>query len=307
MWIPQNRINQNSLVYLNALALPPNYNSGGFNNYLNANPEILKQKDFQIKGDHNLSEKFHLMGEYFDLRQDDNLPNQTFLPNPFTNQKQTYFTRSKLGEAQFTWIISANMVNQVSAGVNAYVVSLDLSGLVYKDQLPQFQSTLPYNGFLSERLPQVNFSGGWSTLGVVQSLPLTHASDLESTLTDDWSWIKGKHADRGRARTLYSVRSVRTSSRRAMAPGCSAESLRAILLRISCCGNAATFNQTNGERRPYIHGTIVSGYIQDTFRVNKKLTLNYGLRFMYMPLPNAQPGYASAFDPRKYDRSKASS
>ena len=79
-------------------------------------PEILKQNDIQIKGDHNIGEKFHLMGEYFDLRQDDNLPNQTFLPSPFTNQKQTYFTRSKLAEAQFTWVISPQMVNQVTGG-----------------------------------------------------------------------------------------------------------------------------------------------------------------------------------------------
>ena len=67
--IPQNRLNQNSLVYLNAMALLPNYNSGGFNNYLNANPEILTQNDVQVKGDHSIGEKFHLMGEYFDLRQ----------------------------------------------------------------------------------------------------------------------------------------------------------------------------------------------------------------------------------------------
>src|SRR5947209_5687442 len=50
---------------------------------------------------------------------------------------------------------------------------------------------------------------------------------------------------------------------------------------------------------------IMTPYVQDTFRVTKGLTLNLGLRFMYMPLPHDQPGYGSAFDPTKYDRSKA--
>src|SRR4029078_5394105 len=64
--IPQSRFNQNSLNFLNTMALLPNYNSGGFNNYLNSTPEILKQHDIQIKGDHNIGDKFHLLAEYFD-------------------------------------------------------------------------------------------------------------------------------------------------------------------------------------------------------------------------------------------------
>ena len=302
--IPQNRINPSSLTYLNAMALPPNFNSGGFNNYLTANPEILKQKDFQAKGDHQVGEKLRLMVEYFDLRQDDRLPNQTFLPSPFTNQKQTYFTRSKLYEAQATWIISPQMVNQLSAGVNAYVVNLELSGLVYKSQIPNFQSTLPYNGFLSERLPAVTFSGGWSSLGVVQSLPLTHASDLETTLTDDWSWVKGKHTIEGGVNIVRSTKRQNIFSQSnggwLFSGKFSGDPIADFLL-----GRSASFNQTNGERRPYIHGAVISPYLQDTFRATNKLTLNYGLRMTYMPLPHDQVGYASAFDPRKYSVAKA--
>ncbi|MEO8129776.1 MAG: carboxypeptidase-like regulatory domain-containing protein, partial [Bryobacteraceae bacterium] len=302
--IPANRLNQNSLVYLNTMALLPNYNSGSFNNYLNANPEILKQNDIQIKVDHNIGEKFHLMGEYFDLRQDDNLPNQTFLPSPFTNQTQTYFTRSKLAEAQFTWIISPQMVNQVSLGSNIYTVSLALDGLVYKDQVPNFKSTLPYNGFLSERLPLVQFSGGWSSLGVVQSLPLTHASDLEDTLTDDWSWVKGKHNIEGGINVVFSTKrqNIFSQSNGAwlFSGKFTGDPIADFLL-----GQSASFNQTNGERRPYIHGTMVSPYFQDTFRISNRLTLNLGLRIMNMPLPHDQVGYGTAFDPRKYSASKA--
>lgn len=304
--IPQNQMNPAALTYLNALALQPNYNSGGFNNYINTNPEILTQHDTQIKIDHNIGEKFHLMGEYFILNQDDNLPAQTWLsPAPgFTNQTQAFFTRSKLAEVQFTWIISPQMVNQISVGSNIYVVNLAVGGLVYKNQVPNFQSTLPYTGFLSDRLPQVAFSGGWPTLGVVQSLPLTHASDLEDTLTDDWSWVKGKHNIEAGVNMVYSTKRQNIFSYSngswVFSGKFTGDPIADFLL-----GRAASFTQTNGERRPYIHGEMYSPYIQDTFRVSKKLTLNYGLRIMYMPLPYDQPGYATAFDPRKYSLAKA--
>jgi hypothetical protein len=175
---------------------------------------------------------------------------------------------------------------------------------VYKNQVPNFQSTLPYSGFLSDRLPQVSFSGGWSTLGVVQSLPLTHASDLEDTLTDDWSWVKGKHTIEAGINIVFSTKrqNIFSQSNGAwlFSGKFTGDPIADYLLGLS-----ASFNQTNGERRPYIHGAMVTPYFQDTYRVTKQLTLDYGVRIMYMPLPHDQPGYASAFDPSRYSLSKA--
>ena len=85
------------------------------------------------------------------------------------------------------------MVNTTSVSMNNYVVSLNLTGLVNSSQVPGFQSVLPYAGLLSERLPEINFNSGWSTLGVSYQLPLNHASDLEDSIADDWSWLRGKH------------------------------------------------------------------------------------------------------------------
>ncbi|HUS05104.1 MAG TPA: carboxypeptidase regulatory-like domain-containing protein [Bryobacteraceae bacterium] len=302
--IPQNRINSNSLVYLNAIAQLPNYQGSGFNNFLNATPEKLNQNDIQIKVDHNIGQKVHLMGEYFDLRQNDNLPSQTWLPSPFTTNTQAFFTRSKLAEAQATIVISPTMVNQITLGMNNYVVDLSVSGTVYKEQLPEFKSTLPYTGVLSNRLPQVNFSGGWTSLGIVQSLPLTHASDLENTLTDDWSWVKGKHTIEAGLNVVFSTKRQnifqQTNGSWLFSGKFTGDPIADYLL-----GTAESFTQVNSQRRPYIHGTMVTPYFQDTFKVSKTLTLNYGVRLLHMPLPSAQPGYASTFDPSKYDRSKA--
>ena len=283
--IPTNQINPNSLTLLNALAELPNYNSSG-NNYINTNPETINQLDSQIKVDHNFSDKVHLMGEYFDVRQTDNLPAQEWAGSPFTTNKQNFTTRSKLAELQGTVIISPKMVNQLSIGLNDAVFDLGITGLVYKNQLPNFQSTLPYNGLLSNRLPDINFSGGYSSIGVTQTQPLTHASDVEETITDDWSWLNGNHfIEAG----INYVHSIKRQNQFAQSNGTwtfsgrfTGDSIADYLL-----GDASQFVQQSGERRPYIFGDIVSPYVQDTWKMTKRFTLNYGIRLMYMPLPHA--------------------
>jgi hypothetical protein len=301
--IPTSRLNQNSLALLNATANLPNYNSGG-NNYINTNPQVINQLDSQGKVDYNVNDKVHLMGEYFDLRQGEDLPSQEWLGSPFTTSKQSFETRSKLIELQGTVIMSPTMVNQLSLGANIYVVDLGTSGLVYQSQLPQFQENLPFNGFLSNRLPDVGFSGGYASIGVTQTQPLIHASDLESTLTDDWSWVKGKHTIEA---GFNWVNSTKRQNKYSQSNGTwsftgrfTGDPIADYLL-----GDAAQFYQDSTERRPYIHGKILAPYIQDSWKATKHLTINYGLRISYMPLPYTQNMFESMVDPALYNPAQA--
>lgn len=301
--IPANRLNPQSLTLLNALTNLPNNAANGFQNYINPNPETVGQLDSQIKIDQNIGSKIRLMGEYFDTRQGDNLPSEEWAGSPFTNNKQTFQTRSKLAELQMTAIISSSMVNQISIGMNNYVVDLNTTGLVYTNQVPGFSTALPYNGFLSDRLPQINFSGGWSSFGITQTQPLTHASDLEDTLTDDWSWLRGKHfIEAG----FNFVASTKRQNAYAQSNGTWQFSGRFTGDPIAdyLLGDAASFTQQSTERRAYIHGKIASPYVQDTWKVTPRFTLNYGVRISYMPLPAAQHGWETAFDPALYDASQ---
>jgi hypothetical protein len=301
--IPTSMINPNSLTLLNATANLPNYNQAGVN-YINTNPQVINQLDSQGKVDYNVNDKVHLMGEYFDLRQGEGLPSQEWLGSPFTTSKQTFETRSKLIEMQGTVIISPTMVNQLSLGANIYVVDLGTNGLVYQNQLPNFQESLPYNGFLSDRLPDVGFSDGYASIGVTQTQPLIHASDLETTLTDDWSWVKGKHTIEA---GFNWVNSTKRQNKYSQSNGTwsftgrfTGDPIADYLL-----GDAAQFYQDSTERRPYIHGKILAPYIQDTWKVSKHVTVNYGLRITYMPLPYAQNQFESMFDPATYNIAQA--
>jgi hypothetical protein len=70
-------------------------------------------------------------------------------------------------------------------------------------------------------------------------------------------------------------------------------------------GYFRTYTESTSRPGPDMRSTLFEWYLQDSWRVNRKLTLDYGLRFgAYTPLwtPNLQ---ASSFDPSIYNRSQA--
>ncbi|MBI1791445.1 MAG: carboxypeptidase regulatory-like domain-containing protein [Acidobacteria bacterium] len=299
--IPQTRLNRDSLALMNGLAELPNNPAGGFLNYLNLNPETLNQKDLEIKGDHNLTAKWRLTGQYFDTRQLQNAPTHQ---GGFTTTKQFFDTRSKLWQAHLTGIITPNMVNQISAGTNAYVVDLGLKGKFLLSDLPDFHTVKPFNGFLSDRLPLVSFAGGWSTMGISRVYPLNHASDLENTIADDWSWMKGKHFIEAGVNVVASTKrqlSFAASQGEWFFSGRFTNDPIADYL----LGNSTSFFQASTARRTYVHGKIVAPYFQDRWKVNRRLTVNAGVRMNFMPFPHAQKAFETIFDPSKYDPKRA--
>ena len=302
--IPTSRISPQALALYNALANLPNTSTNGFNNFINTAPEVVTQPDIQFKADQIVNSKTRLMGEYFDTRQADNLPAEEWLGSPFTNNKQSFQTRSKLAELQMTTVISSSMVNQISIGMNNYVVDLNTTGLVYDSQVSGWSTTLPYTGALSNRLPDIGFSSGFASIGMTETQPLIHASDLEDTLTDDWSWIKGKHFIEAGFNLVFSTKRqnkfAQSNGTWQFSGKFTNDPIADYLL-----GDAASLYQESTERRPYIHGIMASPYVQDTWKVTPHFTLNFGLRMEYMPLPHTQNAWETAFDANTFNAGQA--
>ena len=70
-------------------------------------------------------------------------------------------------------------------------------------------------------------------------------------------------------------------------------------------GYFRTYTESSSRPGPDMRSTILESYLQDSWRVNRKLTLDYGLRLgAYTPLwtPNLK---ASSFDPSSFKTSQA--
>ena len=59
-------------------------------------------------------------------------------------------------------------------------------------------------------------------------------------------------------------------------------------------GNVATFSQTNFNPNQRVRSLILEGYLQDSWKVNKRLTLNYGMRFQHDPFGKDLAGIGHA-------------
>jgi hypothetical protein len=303
--IPASMLNPSSLALLNALAPLPNDTANGFLNYLNLNPAVNNTRDDEIRVDHNFNEKVRLMAEYLDDRQTNNNPYDNFLGSPYNTNSDPITTQNQLAQIQLTATLSPTMVNTTSIAMNNYVVNLGASGIWQRSQVPGFNEVLPFGGGAgTNRLPQIGFAEGWAPLGWTFTLPLDHASDLEDTLSDDWSWLRGNHYIQAGANIVFGTKR-QTNFSASNGQWFFSGQFTGNPIADYLLGDSASFSQTNTEPRYYLHYPLDSPYIQDRWKVTRRLTLTAGMRVEFEPAPNLQRDFGSVFDPAKYNPAEA--
>src|SRR5579884_2177355 len=304
--IPASRINQAALAYLNALAPLPNDQTNVFNNYINVNPAITNQRDEEVKIDENISSKFRLTGEYFHEWQNSYNPAASRMGSPFSTNYDIFQTFNSLAQLQLTHTITSSMVNQVSIAMNRYIINHIFGGITEISQVSGYSEDFPYSGgYLQNLLPHVTFTGGWSQFGTSANNIIPRATDLEKTLNDNWSWLVGKHFFEAGGTLLFGAKrqwatNANTTGDVSFNGSFSGNPIADYLL-----GDSASFAQGSDGVRKYIQYPIVSPYVEDQWKANRRLTLTAGLRFFYMPFPHAQRGYMDDFDPVVFNPANA--
>jgi hypothetical protein len=310
-------INANSTAFLNALYPLPNYGTQAANttNFINTAPQVTNQRDDEIKIDHIFNRRFHLLGEYLDEYQKfaQNSLSGSQAGEIFPVNSETDFTHNKLAQVQLTTILTPNLVNTTSIALNIFDLDLNLVGISTIQQIPGFSESLPFNGYIANRVPLVTFSGGTAPQGIAAARPLTHAADLDDTVGTDFSYLRGRHFIQGGFTLVFNTKrqNVGTATNgqftftgSSTAPGSGAvtadDAIADFLL-----GYAATFTQVSGQPRVAVHGAEFSPYIEDRYKVTNNLQVTAGLRFYHMPLPYGPPGSETNFVPSAYSLAAA--
>ena len=312
--IPTASINSNSAAYLNSLYPLPNYSNGSLN-YINTVPQVTNQRDDEIKIDHNINSRFHILAEYLDEYQkfaQNNLSGSTS-GEVYSTNAETDLTHNKLAQVSLSQILTPNLLNTTNVSLNIFDLDLNLTGVDLTSQIPGFSTSLPFNGYISNRLPLVTFSGGIGPEGIAASRPLTHAADLDDTVADDLSYLRGAHFLQTGVSIIFNTKRQNVGSATngqftftgaSTAPTTGAvtqdDALADFLL-----GRAATFTQTSGQPRVAVHAMEVSPYIEDRYKLTKTVTLTAGVRAYYMPLPYGPPNSETNFIPTAYSLAAA--
>jgi hypothetical protein len=301
--IPSARLNPNTLAFISALYPLPNDTANGFNNYLNETPNTLTQRDDEFKVEHNFNQKYRLTAEFFDEDQNSLLSSEPDSNSPFPTNRRNDVTSNQDAQVQFNAVLSPTMVNTATIAMNRTTYQHNLVGIWQVDQVPGYSATLPFNGALSNRLPLVTLSQGYSPQGIAAAVP-RHADDLDDTITDAWSWLRGKHyISAGFTQVFNTKRQIPTTASNGQwtfTGTTTGNALADFLL-----GDAATFTQISNTPEANIHAAGISPYVEDQYQVRPHLSITAGLRISFMPLPHTPVGFEANFDPTKYQRSEA--
>ena len=326
--VPSSRINTSSEAYLKDLYPAPNLSSTATtSNYVNLQAQTTYQRDDEIKIDHFFTPKYHLLAEF--LQEYQNYDLNTESPGTTPISYENPLTNNKLAQVALTQTLSPNMVNSTSVAMNDYLLNLVLEGTTDISQLPGFAETLFYpTALYASRTPVVNFaSGGAASQGIQASRPIPHASDLDNTITDNWSWLKGKNYFTAGITFVFNTKrqvsgqqtngafsftntfSAATAAQKTAANACAAPP--AYNTSAQCnedygiadmeLGYLSSFSETSQAPHGDMHAFSWSPYFEDQYKFNKNLTLTLGLRVYHMPLPYGVPGSETNFVPSAYN------
>lgn len=310
--IPSSLIDANAAAYIKAgYLLPPNsgsYYSSTANTSTDFREEIARV-------DHQFSPKLSLMSHLIWDSLSQAAPTVAWSGNTFPTIGSLETVPSWQGVVRLTYTIKPNLLNEATYGENGNQIVLANTGLFTAPSgfnvAEFFPSANPNN-----KIPDINISGGpigetmdssnWPWLNFWKS----------NTIKDDVSWITGAHNFKFGFGYMWSNKTQElfdniagTFNFRGQATGCAVSSDPAycpantsgIGLADFLLGDAQSYSQPEIQDYVSIEEISPDAYAMDTWRVNKRLTLNLGLRWEAMPHAYDQNGRASNFYPNLWN------
>jgi hypothetical protein len=303
--IPTGRINQNAALMLKTYWPEPNYNLDPFLNYINNGVARLDPRTDTVKVDHNLSDKVRLS---FTVSHD-NIPvlqpNSGNAGSPFPVIRQLESTSGLTGNGRIDFTISPRSTNEFSYSIKRYGVAL----LLQDDTAPSVRPAgLNIRDFYPDAntlhlIPQITFSQGWGSIST-NLLPLDPARDDNHIIADNFSRIVGRHTIQ-LGGSLFHFNKTQAAFNQTQGSYSFDGSFTNHPVADFMLGLARTYTETSQRYVRTYSFNQTEFYLQDDWRVNRKLTLNIGARLFIIPFTHVDGNLQSSFLPSRYDLKKA--
>jgi hypothetical protein len=264
-------------------------------------PTYLNEQIIRI--DHRFTDKFWIFGHW--VREADSATSEGAMWSGDGNPPVTtvFSNPSWSGVIHATNAISPNLVNEVAFNYNGNKIGIVPGGVFQRTS--DFNPPRVYSDTNTDsRLPEISFGGaGINNDYTVGNWPWTNeAQDYQ--VRDDLSWIKGRHNFKfGFSWMLFTkVQEIfgETQGNFNFNGTYTGDGFADFLLGYAHSYSELAY-QDSGHWRDYSY----AGYAQDTWRVNKRLTLNYGLRWEGIPHTYEQNNRLGNFYPNLYNPANA--
>lgn len=315
--IPKSQLSQNGLGILKAypapnLTTPINGNQFWF--FAAIHPVNTRKDTLAV--DMNLTDKQRLQFRrfnyaYFEYQPLDGGTNET--PKFFNRPNQT-------NSLDYVWTINPHLVNEALATVSLDDVYIPVDAAHFLDRTTvglNYPYIFPQGKLIPTRIPTANFSSPFS--GLSGGPYPSHSAGPIYTASDSLTWIKGSHTFKF---GFYFERSGENDNDEinvSACPTCTNNQNGQFLFTDSRSGqptsgnaiaNAAlglfdTYSELGNRAYTIFRGSSYEPYVQDSWKVNQRLTVNIGLRYTVIVPYHALWNNMSVFAPELYDPSKA--
>jgi len=299
---PGNRIptSRFSTVSRNILPQLPNPdNSGIFNNFLSTGRGQTNSNQYNLKLDHAFSDRNRISGYYYnDLNQ---IRDPELVPGP-TSPNRSTASRNNWVRLSHDFVVSPTKLNHVTLGYTRTAVRIAPFSL--DQDWPTKLGLTGVNRGPDNTFPCVEFiAAGFSRLGDQNCNSRVFQANNAFQLGESFSWVRGSH-------NLKFGLDYRWMETNGIDPWRTMgwfqfNALETALPGVANTGNAVasflTGNVNRGQLQvfsyfPRNRYQYFAGYAQDDWKVSRKLTLNYGLRYdVFIPRYEARDNL-STFD-----------
>jgi Carboxypeptidase regulatory-like domain/TonB-dependent Receptor Plug Domain len=305
--IPTSCYSQNSNVYLTNIFANPKYaaNSGGNLDFAYSQKNDLHEDIVRV--DHYFNEKVHFYARGMNDDMPVNAPMGLWAGPNYPGLVNTLVdSPGKNVVGNLTWSISPKIVNEAEFVYAQGTYNSTIAGGQFATSPTQFEAmtnnwayTDPYG-----RMPALNVTGiqGFSP----GSAPWKERN-LDRSYFDNVAITLGKHT----FRTGFQFQQmIKTENAVSGGPTFSFDNQNknannAWSFGDFLLGNVFNYNQGSRDIIPDLHYINSEAYVQDDWKLNKKLTINLGVRWSAFPSPADVRNTLNNFDPQIYSASKA--
>src|SRR5579871_3064827 len=302
--IPSCMIDPNSTALLQAGIFPANnaVNGSGNPEFQGGNNVPTTVKEEIVRIDHQFNSKFSVYGHYLreqiaqnfgtSMWSGDNVPTAS---NTFGNPSYSYVVHT-------TYVISPTLLNEVAYNQNGNKIAILPSNLIARPS--GFTSNRIFGGPNNDnRIPEIHLAGYNNTDYTNASWPWNNKAD-DYQIRDDLSWTKGAHQLKmGGSWALYKkVQDLfgNTQGSFTFDGHLTGNDFADYLLGLS-----NSYTELGVQDHGFWNNVSWALYVQDNWRVNKRLTLNLGLRWDGVPHTYEANNRMGNFYPNLYDQAQA--
>ena len=312
--IPANRLYAPGLAILNVFPLPNKAFTNGTGNFASQISDSYPRREDLVRLDYKKSDSLSLFVRYVNNQDAISSFYGSFVLG--TNNPLVRINDVRPGRAlaiSATKTFSSSMVNEVTVGFGKNQINIDAAnkGLTRSaNGLSNLPALFP-GAIQQDYIPQFNFNGGRIANGPnygTNNAPFFNYNRT-ADIIDNFSLLVGRHALKTGGYFQHSWKDqtvfTNTNGNINFINSNSNPFDTGFGYANAATGVFQSFNQASAYPTGQYRYTNLEFYVQDTWKVRPRLTLDYGIRFYYIQPQYDKALQTSTFLPPLFDRSKA--